>query len=232
MTDLNDYKFDNRDELLLQLKDDVMSSLSQGLDSRNKASMLLSGGTTPGPLYNLLSEQELSWHNVWFAPTDERWVEPDHQDSNERLIRETLLQNNAKNANYIGLKSAGDDPFIGQKQSNRNIAAMVMPFDVVLLGMGEDGHVASLFPGLEDTAAAMDEKNENFCHGIRRGGGDTPRMSMTLNSLLNAKKIILLFYGTKKLKIFERARLFKTDALPVSYLLHQNKVPVSLYWAN
>lgn len=231
MIDINEYKFDSRQELGEVLKNDVINSLSEGLDEKGKASMLLSGGSTPGPLYKALSDQQLNWQNVWFAPTDERWVEPDHADSNEKLIRETLLQNNAKVANYIGLKSDADDPFTGQEQTNSNISAMPMPFDIVLLGMGEDGHVASLFPGLKDTREAMDDKSVNFCQGIRRGGSDVDRMTMTLNCLMKTKRIFLLFYGFKKLGVFEQAKLSKTDDLPVSYLLHQNHVPVSLYWA-
>lgn len=231
MMEIIENKFDSRDELQDVLKNDVINGLSAGLVEKGKASMLLSGGSTPGPLYKALSQQQLNWNNVWFAPTDERWVEPDHADSNEKLIRETLLQNNAKAAHYISLKSEGNDPFTGQEQSNNNIATLPLPFDIVLLGMGEDGHVASLFPGLEDTSAAMDDKCVNFCQGIRRGGGDVDRMTMTLNSLMKAKKIILLFYGLKKLAIFEQAKLSKTADLPVSYLLHQHQVPVSLYWA-
>ena len=193
--------------------------------------MLLSGGTTPGPLYERLSKQNFSWDKVWFAPTDERWVEPTHTDSNEKLIRNTLLKNEASGAHYIGLKSAGDDPVFGQKETELKLRQLPLPIDVVLLGMGEDGHIASLFPGLADTQNAMSETNKQLCHPVRRGDNDVNRMTMTLNVFLGAKQICLLFFGEKKLEVLENAVQEKTELLPVSFLIHQNQVPVSLYWA-
>ena len=79
----NDYKFNSRDELFQQLEDDIINALSVGISDRNVASMLLSGGTTPGPLYERLSMRTFDWSRVWFTLTDERWVNPDHPDSNE-----------------------------------------------------------------------------------------------------------------------------------------------------
>lgn len=230
MSNVSKFKFDSREKLFDKLTADVILDLKQGLLDREAASMLLSGGTTPGPLYEKLSSASLEWEKVYFAPTDERWVEPDHQESNERLIRETLLQGNAATAHYIGLKSSASDPVLGQEETEQKLAALPMPLDVVLLGMGEDGHVASLFPGLADTKKALDDES-NLCGAIIRGDGDTPRMTMTLKCLLNSKRIYLLFYGEKKLNIFENALEEKSDQLPVSEILHQNKVPVVLYWA-
>lgn len=231
MIDFNEHKFEDRETLLAQLCDDIIGGLSTGISQRGKASALLSGGSSPRPLYKKMSERQLDWQKVYFAPTDERWVEPTHQDSNERLIRETLIQNEAIQANYISLKSDAEDPLLGQAILEKNIAKLPLPMDVVLLGMGEDGHVASLFPGLADTAQAIDMKNKKMCHAINRGADEVQRMTMTLSCLMNAKRIFLLFYGKKKLDVFTTATQQKTDQLPVSYLLHQNKVPISLYWA-
>ncbi|MBT6032094.1 MAG: 6-phosphogluconolactonase, partial [Kordiimonadaceae bacterium] len=92
--------FESREELVSDLCAEIISKLSQSIDERQKASMLLSGGSTPGPLYDLMSKQEMNWKNVYFSVTDERWLETNHQDSNERLVRATLLQNKAASANY------------------------------------------------------------------------------------------------------------------------------------
>lgn len=231
MTNVSVKKYENRNDLINDLGKEILTSLSKGVADNGQASMLLSGGTTPGPLYEKLSNEALEWDKVWFAPTDERWVEPDHDDSNEKLIRKTLLQNNASAANYIGLKSAPDNPYDGQKFTEEKMKKFPFPIDVVLIGMGTDGHVASLFPGLADTKAAMSEVNQDLCHGICRGDGEVDRMTLTLNCILNAKQVILFFYGAEKLSVFENAMTEKTDTLPVSYLLNQNKVPVTLYWA-
>jgi len=230
MGNISNHIFDSREKLFEKLVADVTADLEAGL-KHGKASMLLSGGTTPGPLYEQLSNAVLDWKNICFAPTDERWVEPEHPDSNERLIRETLLKGNAGVAQYIGLKSRALDPVSGQAETERNLAALPLPLDVVLLGMGEDGHVASLFPGLADTKKALEDGN-NLCRAIVRGDNDTLRMTMTLKCLLESKRIYLLFFGDKKLEIFKSALKEKTNNLPVSEILHQSKVPVSLYWAS
>ncbi|MCC3860363.1 6-phosphogluconolactonase [Pseudemcibacter aquimaris] len=231
MKNISVKKYENRESLINDLNDEIIQSLNNGVSENNKASMLLSGGTTPGPLYEKLSKETLDWDKVWFAPTDERWVAPDHDDSNEKLIRNMLLQNNASSANYVGLKSSPDNPRDGQPKTENKLATFPAPIDVVLIGMGTDGHMASLFPGVHDTIVAMDEGNANRCAPIVRGNGEVDRISMTLNCILNSKQVILFFYGDEKLKVFEKASLGKTDELPVSYLLNQDKVPVTLYWA-
>ena len=89
MTGIIEHKFEIRDLLIKELRDEILKNLSESVEDRGNASMLLSGGSTPGPIYKSLSKQNLKWEKIWFGPTDERWVAPDHQDSNERLIRET-----------------------------------------------------------------------------------------------------------------------------------------------
>ena len=231
MVKLTEHKFGSREDLINQLHADILKELGEGIADRDVASMLLSGGTTPGPLYQKMSESEFDWEKVVFAPTDERWVEPDHPDSNEKLVRETLLLNKAAAANFIGLKSDGDTPADGLEKTEEKLSNFPLPIDVVLLGMGEDGHMASLFPGLDDTKFALSEDCQSLCYGISRGNGEVDRMTLTLKCLLSSKRVFLLFFGEKKLSVFKNAASEKTETLPVSYLLHQDKVPVSLYWA-
>jgi len=141
-----DHKFDSRDALFRQLLQDVMAGLSFGLECRGQASMLLSGGTSPGALYRMMSDQDIAWDRVWFGLSDERWVALDHPDSNENLVRQTLLTGRAAAANFIGLKSPPDDIIAGQEQTEQRLLDLPRPYDIVLLGMGLDGHTASLFP--------------------------------------------------------------------------------------
>ncbi|MCP5381174.1 MAG: 6-phosphogluconolactonase [Kordiimonadaceae bacterium] len=232
MTKLNAYIFNDREELFQQLELDILEKLREGISARGKASMLLSGGTTPGPLYEKLSKRNFDWDKVWFSLTDERWVDQDHPQSNEKLIRDTLVKNEAKVARLIGLKSAEDDVLVGQDATEIKLYEFPLPSDVVLLGMGEDGHIASLFPGLKDTKTAMDLSNKKLCQAIVREAGEIPRISMTLRAILDTKHIFLLFFGAKKKEVFERARKIKNPILPVSFLLHQDSVPISLYFAD
>lgn len=224
-------KYISRTELVEELSANIISMLQWGIDERDKGSMLLSGGSTPGPLYEKMSNLNFDWEKVWFAPTDERWVVPDHADSNENMIRNTLLVNNAKTAHYIGLKVEGDNPALCAPAVDENLKKMPMPFDVVLLGMGEDGHFASLFPYLDDTKRAMDLDESSLCCPVRRDGDEHDRITISYKTILRARNIILLFFGKSKLGVFEKAANNISEHLPISYLLNQSNVPVTLYWA-
>ena len=115
-------------------------------------------------------------------------------------------------------------------QTKEELSDLPKPFDIVLLGMGTDGHTASLFPDSKDIENALSEDNGSVCQPIDRGEGETLRMTMTLNALLNAKEIKLFFFGDEKLDVYNTAKAEKNICHPVSYILHQDKVPVTLYW--
>jgi len=229
---ITEHKFATKEDLFQSLKEECCTRLDAAAQNAGQASMLLSGGTSPGPLYQAMSETDMDWSKVWFSLTDERWVEPDHEASNERLVGETLIQNHAASAKLIGLKSDGDLASDGHQATEEKLAALPAPYEIVLVGMGLDGHTASLFPDSADTENALDQNNQNKTCPIRRDNPDeVARISMTLNSLLNCNQIILLFFGEEKWKIYSKARLNITQTLPVSYLLGQDSVPVSIYWA-
>ncbi len=224
-------KYISRTELVEELSANIISMLRQGIDERDEGSMLLSGGSTPAQLYEKMSNTNFDWEKVWFAPTDERWVGPGHADSNEKMIRNTLLVNKARAAHYIGLKVEGENPIACSPAVEEKLKKMPMPFDAVLLGMGEDGHFASLFPYLDDTKKAMDLDGSSLCYPIRRDGDEHDRITMSYKAILSTRNIILLFFGKSKLAVFEQAVKNVSEHLPISYLLNQSNVPVTLYWA-
>jgi len=131
----------------------------------------------------------------------------------------------------VGLKSPAEDVMAGQPLSERQLQTLPRPFDIVLLGMGADGHTASLFPDSPDIAAALDEAATALCHPIRRGPDETPRMTMTLAALLDAAEVKLLFFGPEKWQTYMKARKRKSALLPVSRILRQERAPVTVYWA-
>ena len=139
------YTFDDRETLDQALAEHVTSKLAQGISARGVAHLVVSGGSTPAALFSLLADADLAWQHVVVMLADDRWVPADHEDSNERLVRETLLTGRAKQAEFLSLLPTPDDE-VANLAGLSTLLRSVPRFDVVLLGMGEDAHTASLFP--------------------------------------------------------------------------------------
>lgn len=139
------YTFDDRETLDQALAEHVKSKLAQGISARGVAHLVVSGGSTPAALFSLLADADLAWQHVVVMLADDRWVPADHEDSNERLVRETLLTGTAKQAQFLSLLPTPDDE-VANLAGLSTLLRSVPRFDVVLLGMGEDAHTASLFP--------------------------------------------------------------------------------------
>lgn len=231
MPHITEKKYDTRADVTAALLEDCVPALSNAITTHNQASMILSGGTSPGDFYRALSQQDLNWDKIYFGLSDERWVPEDHPDNNALLVQNTLLQNNAENSHFIGMKHEGDITSDGWSSCEAAQKNMPMPFDIVLLGMGTDGHTASFFPGTPELEDALDLKTEHICTPIDRGAGDVPRMTMTLKTLLNTRHIKLLFFGDDKWDIYQRAKTENSLTYPVSFILNQTAAPVTVYWA-
>jgi 6-phosphogluconolactonase len=139
------YTFDDRETLDQALAEHVTSKLAQGISARGVAHLVVSGGSTPAALFSLLADADLAWQHVVVMLADDRWVPADHEDSNERLVRETLLTGRAKQAQFLSLLPTPDDE-VANLAGLSTVLRSMPRFDVVLLGMGEDAHTASLFP--------------------------------------------------------------------------------------
>jgi 6-phosphogluconolactonase len=192
--------FANREALFEAAASALVNALTAGIAARGAASLALAGGSTPAPVYRLLSQAELEWSKVTVTLTDERMVAPDHPDSNERMLRQTLLTGPASKAVFAPLEEGA-------------VAAMT-PFDGVLLGMGEDGHFASLFPGNAALAAGL--AGDALTIEVPAGelAPPQPRSSLTLKALTGASATLLLVTGAAK-----RAVLENVDGLPVAALI-------------
>jgi 6-phosphogluconolactonase len=232
---ITEYRFPSRDALLEALYQEIESSLRQDLANNEQVSLLLSGGSTPGPLYQRLSSVDLDWSRVSVGLVDERWVESDHDASNERLLKQTLLQNFAAQASFSGMKNSAPTPFSGEVECQTQCAALPEPYSICLLGMGPDGHTASLFPQAKGLSQALN--SEQLCAAIEANasavtGDYVERMSLTPKAILRAKKLILLITGEDKWQVYQQARV-TTDvmAVPVSLFLQQSDADVDVYWA-
>jgi 6-phosphogluconolactonase len=208
----------------------LAAGLRDDLDRRGAASLVLSGGTTPGPCFDLLSHVDLDWRHVHVMPSDERWVPPGDPNSNERLIRERLLRNAAAGAGFIPLYRDGLEPDAAPAAVEHDLATLGARFSGVLLGMGADGHFASLFPDFAGLPDALDPASTARCVVVRTAGSPFLRISLTLAALLHAREITLLFFGADKRAVFEVAEA-GDSGLPVSALLAQTAVPLTALWA-
>ncbi|WP_205438326.1 6-phosphogluconolactonase [Edwardsiella tarda] len=214
-----------------QLADDIAACLRQGIAARGQASLVVSGGRTPLGLFACLSQQALDWSRVTITLADERWVAPQDEASNERLVREHLLQGAASAARFIGLKNDAATPFVGAAASEAALAALPRPFDVVILGMGDDGHTASLFPGAENLFPALAMDSGRVCMGMTPLTAPLDRITLTLPALLDSRQIYLHLVGDTKRQVYLQAvGGVEVNEMPIRAVLQQSRTPVDVYW--
>lgn len=168
------------------------------------------------------------------ALADERWVAPDDPRSNERLVRAHLIRGRAAGARFTPMKTAEAEPEAAEANVGAALAALPRPFDVTMLGFGENGHTASLFPHGEGLKAALDLADPALARAVRPVPPDDPappRMTMTLRALLDSRRIDLLFTGEAKWAAYEDALAGDdVEAAPARAVLRQNRTPVQVWW--
>ena len=229
---VHEHRFPDSTALAHALAGELKVDLDEAVDARKAASLVVSGGRTPVRLFQQLRSEKVDWKNIWITLADERWVETAAEDSNERLVREHLLTGPASAAHFVGLKNPAPTPEAGAEWSWRALSRVPRPFDVVMLGMGNDGHTASLFPGSLALARALDVTVQPGCVAVNALAAPHARVSLNLAALLDARRIVLHIEGEAKWQVYQRARVPGSAAeLPVRAVLHQREVPVDVFWA-
>ena len=229
----SEHFFQDRESLSEALCQRLTVSISTAIKLRRKASLALPGGTSPIPIFKNLAKQTIDWSSVTLTLTDERWVANNHPDSNEGLLRQHLL--NQIGTHFIPLKNASHTPETGQKEIERSLEQHCLPLDVCILGMGDDGHIASLFPNSSEINIATLAQSTQHCIAVNPPHVAQARLSLTLNTIMQARELVLLITGKPKQAVYQRALTLFTRkehlSLPVSFILHQEKVPIHIYWA-
>ena len=195
----------------------ILDLLDQSLKSKGFASFIVSGGSSPVVIFQEMSQMNTDWSNIDVSLVDDRVVDPTHLDSNEKLVNDLLITNNASNANFISICNDTES----LKDLNR-------PYTVMLLGMGEDGHFASLFPSLiknnKEYFDSFSEPDIFFTEPM--GSPCHSRVSMNLSMILQSENIFLLVSSKKKYDILKQAEFDKT--LPLYFLLNQTKKKINI----
>ena len=199
------------------LSEQIFYILKLAIKERGTASFVVSGGSSPVKIFNELSLTDLDWSRVIITLVDDRLVNKSHNDSNEKLVFENLMINKACNSNFVSLCNSPQD-----------ILNINRPFDVMLLGMGEDGHFASLFPQLIKTNASYFEPSSTpeIIHTEPMGNPCHKRISMNLSMILQSNNVFLLIPNKKKLEVYEQAKNDKE--LPLYFLLNQKNTTINI----
>ena len=185
----------------------ITKNLSSSINKYQNASIAVPGGTSPIKIFNELSKQKLDWSKVQITLVDDRLVDPDNDHSNQKLINDYLLKNEAKKSKFIPLN----------KNLNKG-ENFKFPLDVCLLGIGNDGHFASLFPNMINNTNMLDPKSKSSIDEVKANGNPfVPRISMNLPLILSSNLIILLIKGKLKQEVLREA--YNNKNIPLYYLL-------------
>ena len=190
----------------------ISDRLNSSIENEGSASLVVSGGSSPIRIYEELSNIDISWSRVFLTLVDDRFVDPDHKDSNQKLLYNHFIKNKAKDIQFFPL--------------TKNFLTKInfkKPFDITLLGMGEDGHFASLFPDMINDNDAFDlNESPKILITPPQGNPYLPRITMNLSMIMKSINIVLLIKGQAKQDIFNKAK--KDEDLPIHYLIkNRNK---------
>lgn len=202
--------------------------MTDAIAERGVAAIAVSGGRSPRPVFEALAEADLDWSKVVVTLVDERWVAADDADSNEKLVRETLLQGAAAKARFVPMKTDAADAYAGQAEVEAAFADLPWPLDIVLLGMGEDGHTASLFPQAAELAEGLSSSARTIA--VTPPAAPHQRLSLTASAILAARHVFLQISGNAKTAVYSNAlEEGPIEQLPIRLALHQDSTPVEVW---
>ena len=211
----------------------IAQALRAAIAARGQASLAVSGGKSPIPMFEALREQDLDWAKVTVVLVDERVVPRDHEASNTALVAHHLLQGQAAAARFLPFFRELAPQFNAEVldalvlDASDRITDLPWPLDVAVLGMGEDAHTASLFPGAPGFARAI--ATEQRLAWVVPDTAPHARISFTLSALLAARELVLSIAGENKLAVYRRAAEKADETLPISLVLNQSTTPVSVW---
>lgn len=225
---------DDAAQLAESLAGTLEAAINAGIAARGRAVLALAGGGTPMPVYRRLAEASLDWSKVQLVATDERWVDHEHPASNSRAMREAFAM--ADRVNILSLVPPSAGPRASEATARAALASVPDPFDAVLLGMGSDGHFASLFPNNPALQAGLDPQNPDDALVVHPDPlpPEAPfaRVSLSAARLLRTRRLLLAITGTAKREVLARAQARPDPVrLPISAVLHDAAAQIEIHWS-
>jgi len=218
---------DDAEQLAQALAVRVADALRQAIASRGQATLVVSGGRSPVPFFEALAQQELPWAQVLVSLADERWVPVNHAGSNEALVRRHLLRGPAAEARFLSLYQVAGNLEQAAELADAAVAELA-PIDVLVLGMGDDGHTASLFPHSPNLRQALQPDCARRVLPMLAPSEPAQRLTLTLPVLASARLPLLAIQGQAKLNVLTTALMPGEIAqLPIRAFLNS---PLEIHW--
>ena len=225
---MEEHLFETRDKASAAAADRVTQLLADRLEHNKRAALIVSGGPSPQQCLGTLAKGPLEWQRVQIGLSDERWGPQDHEDSNEKVVREHLLVDEAAAADLLSIYAPDVTPAERCQQLQDPLPEL--PFSCSLIGIGADGHFASLFPDAEELESGLAVDSGRLYLPVATAASPHPRISMTLAGISRSDEILLLFFGEEKRDVYEQSKAM-SNGYPLSRLLRQKRAPVSVFWA-
>ena len=204
--------------------DFAATALQNTLNRKPQATLVVPGGSTPRHYLPALAKCKLSWDRITVTLSDERWVDVNDDQSNEKLIKQHLLSHLPANTPFVGLKTAHDNPFNAIETLHQRLDSLPLPVSLTVLGLGEDGHIASLFPGMNP-----DVRSTHHCIAVAPPIAPSQRMSLSLNLLAKSEQIVLVVTGAGKRLLLDRVCKNSDSKLPIVSLIHHSQATINIF---
>lgn len=213
--------FPNIEELSQAFADFAATTLQNTLAHKPQATLVVPGGNTPRYYLPALAKCALPWDRIIVTLSDERWVDVNDAQSNEHLVKQHLMSHLPANTRFVGLKTQHDNPFDAVDEIHQRLDKLPLPLSLTVLGLGEDGHIASLFPGMNP-----DLTDTHHCIAVAPPIAPSLRVSLSLAMLAQSEQIALVVTGKNKRKLLDELTELPNSEKPLVWLLQQTNAPI------
>ncbi|MDP1787799.1 MAG: 6-phosphogluconolactonase [Nitrosomonas sp.] len=215
------YAFPNIEQLSQAFADFAATTLQNTLSQKQHATLVVPGGNTPRYYLPALAKCALPWDRVTVTLSDERWVDVTNEQSNEHLVKQYLMSHLPSTTRFVGLKTRHDNPSDAIEEIHQRLDKLPLPLSLTVLGLGEDGHIASLFPGMNP-----DLLSRHHCIAVAPPIAPSLRVSLSLAMLAQSEQIALVVTGKNKRKLLDELTELPNPEKPLVWLLQQTNAPI------